>query len=161
MAHFDSASLLLAADAILLLHSLFVAFVVLGLCCILVGGYLGWPWVRNRWFRLAHLAAIGVVVLQSWGGVICPLTHWESALRAAAGAEGYRDTFIGHWVGALLYYRAPDWVFIVAYTVFGALVAAAWLWVKPDSPARGSDDRGGGGRKDLDITGGGQGGRRA
>ena len=161
MAHFDSATLILAADAILVLHALFVVFVVLGLGGIVAGGYRGWRWVRNRWFRLAHLAAIGVVVLQSWGGVICPLTHWESTLRTAAGAEGYRDTFIGHWVGALLYYRAPDWVFIVAYTVFGALVAAAWLWVKPDSPARGSGDRGGGGRKDLDITGGGQGGRRA
>ena len=96
MAHFDSEALLLAADAILLLHSLFVAFVVLGLCCILVGGYLGWAWVRNRRFRLTHLAAIGVVILQSWAGVICPLTRWESALRQAAGAESYQNTFINH-----------------------------------------------------------------
>ena len=78
MARFEGATLLFAADAILTLHALFVAFVVLGLCCILVGGYRGWSWVRDRWFRLAHLAAIGVVVLQSWVGVICPLTRWES-----------------------------------------------------------------------------------
>ena len=131
MAHFDGETLLLAADAILVLHTLFVAFVVLGLCCILVGGFRGWRWVRNRWFRYAHLLAIGVVVLQSWLGVLCPLTRWESALRQAAGAEGYRDTFVGHWLGRLLYYQAPDWAFVVVYTVFGALVLVAWFAVRP------------------------------
>jgi hypothetical protein len=131
MAHFDGETLLLAADAILVLHALFVAFVVLGLVCIVVGGIRGWRWVRNPWFRYAHLAAIGVVVLQAWLGVLCPLTRWESALRQAAGAEGYRDTFIGHWLGALLYYHAPDWVFVVVYTVFGALVLVTWFAVRP------------------------------
>ena len=155
MAHFDSASLLLAADAILLLHSLFVAFVVIGLCCILIGGYRGWRWVKNRWFRWAHLAAIGVVVAQSWVGVICPLTRWESALRQAAGAAGYRDTFIGHWLGALLYYRAPDWVFIVVYTVFGALVVVAWVWVRPRAgKPPGDGSRGHGGNEDKEMMGG-------
>ena len=131
MARFDDATLLLAADTILVLHTLFVAFVVLGLCCILLGGWLGWRWVRSRVFRYAHLLAIGVVVLQSWVGVICPLTHWESALRAAAGAPSYEQTFIGHWLGRLLYYQAPDWVFIVVYTAFGALVVFAWLLIPP------------------------------
>lgn len=155
MAHFDSEALILAADAILLLHSLFVAFVVLGLCCILVGGYLGWSWVRNRRFRLAHLAAICVVILQSWAGVICPLTRWESALRQAAGAEGYRETFIGHWLSALLYYRAPDWVFIVAYTLFGGLVVVAWVWVRPRVYRRDNNNTGGsGGSTDKEMMGG-------
>ncbi len=131
MARFDSQSLLFAADAILVLHALFVAFVVVGLGAIILGGWLGWRWVRRPGFRLAHLAAIAVVVLQSWVGVICPLTRWESALRRAAGTEGYQDSFIGHWVGALLYYRAPDWVFIVLYTGFAALVLLAWVWVRP------------------------------
>lgn len=131
MARFDSATLLLAADAVLLLHSLFVAFVVLGLCAILAGGWLNWRWVRNRWFRYAHLAAIGVVVLQSWVGVLCPLTRWESALRGAAGAPGYEQTFIGYWLGRLLYYQAPDWAFVLVYTAFGAVVVFAWLAIPP------------------------------
>ena len=54
---------LLAADAILLLHVLFVVFVVVGLLLVLAGKVLSWSWVRNPWFRLMHLAAIGVVVL--------------------------------------------------------------------------------------------------
>jgi hypothetical protein len=33
-------------------------------------------------------------------------------------------------VSRLLYHDAPPWVFIVAYTLFGLLVAAAW-WIFP------------------------------
>jgi hypothetical protein len=121
----------LAADAVLLMHALFVVFVVSGLILILVGGALGWAWVRLRWFRMAHLAAIGVVVVQSWLGAICPLTTLEMALRTRAGESGYPGSFIAHWVEAALYFQAPPWVFVVCYTAFGALVVAAWFWVRP------------------------------
>ena len=122
---------LLAADAILLVHALFVMFVVIGLLLILAGKPLGWSWVRNPWFRAAHLAAIGVVILQSWLGVICPLTSWEMALRAKAGDAVYSGSFIAHWLEAVLYYRAPAWVFTLVYTAFGALVLVSWFWVRP------------------------------
>jgi len=125
----------LAADAVLLVHALFVLFVVSGLILILAGGALGWAWVRLRWFRITHLVAIGVVVIQSWLGAICPLTTLESLLRARAGGSGYPGSFIAHWVEALLYYQAPSWVFVVCYTAFGVLVAAAWFWVRPRGKA--------------------------
>lgn len=123
----------LAADAILFVHSLFVAFVVLGLIAILVGKLCAWAWVHNPWFRGAHVAAVGFVLLQSWLGLICPLTTWEMALREKAGDAVYSGAFIAHWLESILYYRAPAWVFTVAYTVFGALVAASWYWVRPRS----------------------------
>ena len=122
---------LLAADAVLLAHVVFVAFVVLGLLMIYAGRMLSWAWVRNPWFRLAHLVAIGVVVLQSWFSVVCPLTTWEMALREAAGDRVYTGTFVSHWLQAILYYRAPGWVFAVVYTAFGGLVLASWFWVPP------------------------------
>lgn len=122
---------LLAADLILITHVVFVAFVVLGLALILIGKLRSWDWVRNPWFRLAHLAAIGVVVLQSWLGAICPLTLWEMALRERAGEAAYSGSFIAHWLGTALYYRFPNWVFVLSYTVFGVLVLASWYWVRP------------------------------
>jgi hypothetical protein len=122
---------LLIADAVLLLHVLFVAFVVIGLVLIVAGGVFSWPWVRNLWFRIAHLAAIGIVVLQSWLGAICPLTTLEMALRSRAEGDVYAGSFISHWLEAILYYRAPAWVFVVCYTTFGALVVASWFWVRP------------------------------
>ena len=126
----------LAADAILFGHALFVVFVVIGLVLILVGKAFDWAWVRNPWFRLAHLGAIGIVAIQSWVGVICPLTTWEMALRERAGEIAYSGSFISHWLETLLYYRAPAWVFVVCYTVFAAAVVASWFWVRPRPFAR-------------------------
>ena len=122
---------LIAADAILLTHVLFVAFVVLGLLLIFAGKLFTWPWVCNFAFRSAHLVAIGIVVLQSWLGTICPLTTWEMSLRARGGDAVYAGSFIAHWLQTLLYYRAPEWVFMLLYTLFGALVIASWYWVRP------------------------------
>ncbi len=122
---------LLAADAVLLLHVLFVVFVVVGLLLILAGRQLSWGWVRNWWFRVIHLAAIGVVVLQAWLGVICPLTRLEMYLRDKAGDTTYAGSFVSHWLEAILYYRAPAWVFAVAYTLFAIVVAMSWIWVRP------------------------------
>ncbi|WP_018625347.1 DUF2784 domain-containing protein [Kangiella aquimarina] len=122
---------ILLADLILITHTLFVVFVVLGLLFIIIGGICGWSWVRNPWIRLAHLLAIGVVVIQSWFGAICPLTVWENSLRQMAGEAGYQDSFISYWLETILYYRFPHWVFVVAYTLFGALVLVSWLWVRP------------------------------
>jgi hypothetical protein len=123
---------LLAADALLFVHVFFVAFVVLGLLLVLAGGLFSWEWVRNRRFRFAHLIAIGVVVLQSWFGMICPLTTWEMALREKAGDTVYSGTFVSHWLDTILYYNAPPWVFVVCYTIFGLLVIASWFWVRPN-----------------------------
>lgn len=127
----DDRWFLILADALLVLHTLLVAFVILGLVATLVGYFRGWRWVHNVWFRLSHLIVIAIVVLQSWLGVLCPLTTWEMALRARAGEAGYEGSFIQHWLQSILYYTAPDWVFILAYTVFGALVLISWFLVRP------------------------------
>ena len=128
----DSSTLyLVAADAVLLLHILFVAFVVLGLLLIFIGNARGWSWVCNPWFRLAHLIAISVVVILSWFGIICPLTTIEMELRLHGGGAVYPGSFISHWLETLLYYRLPAWVFVVCYMIFGIIVAASWFWIPP------------------------------
>jgi Protein of Unknown function (DUF2784) len=122
---------LLAADAILLLHVLFVAFVVVGLLAVFAGAALAWEWVRNPWFRILHLVAIVVVAAQAWLGLVCPLTGIEMALRAKAGEAAYSGAFISHWLQQLLYVDAPAWVFTACYSAFAILVAMSWLWVRP------------------------------
>ena len=126
-----AATSVLAADLLLIGHFLFVLFVLVGFALVLIGAALRWRWVCNPWFRLAHVVAIGVVTLQSWAGVICPLTTWEMALRGGAGEGVYSGTFISHWLESLLYYRAPAWVFTVCYTMFAVAVVASWFWVRP------------------------------
>ncbi len=120
------------ADLVLVSHALFVGFVVIGFALILAGLALGWAWVRRPGYRYAHLAAIGIVVVQAWLGIECPLTTLESALRARAGEAGYGASFIQDWLYRLLYYQAETWVFTVVYTVFGAAVALVWWFAPPE-----------------------------
>ena len=122
---------LLAADVILFLHVFVVVFNVLGLILILFGYILKWSWVRNPWFRVVHIAIIGIVIIQSWVGVVCPFTNLEMALRSKAGETVYSGTFISHWLESILYYQASPWVFVFIYTVFGAFVIASWFIVRP------------------------------
>ena len=89
---------LFLANLILATHALFVAFVVLGLVAVLLGKYRHWGWVRNLRFRLTHLVAIGIVIAESWLGLVCPLTEWENRLRVAAGESAYSAPFIRHWL---------------------------------------------------------------
>ena len=119
------------ADLVLLLHASFVVFIVAALLLTTVGGYRQWLWVRNWWFRIVHLVGIGVVVVQSWAGILCPLTTLEMWLRGQAGGTQYTGSFIQYWLGRFLYYDAPAWVFAVIYTVFGLLVIMTWVRFPP------------------------------
>lgn len=121
----------LLADVVLVVHALFVAFVVLGQLAILGGLALRQSWARNFHLRVAHGVAIGIVVLQAWLGVLCPLTILENSLRARAGEAGYGESFIAWWLHRILFYEAEPWVFTAAYTAFGAIVLATWVFARP------------------------------
>jgi len=121
----------LLADLVLLIHAGIVLFVVLGQALFLIGGVAGWRWVRLLWVRLTHLFLILIVVLQAWLGALCPLTIWEQELRRAAGQSPYDQGFIEYWVGQLLFYDLPGWVFVMAYTGFALLVLWTWWWLPP------------------------------
>jgi hypothetical protein len=134
----------LLADAVLVLHACIVLFVAGGLVLVVLGNRRGWRWVNRPWFRVAHLAAIGVVVAESWLGVTCPLTTLEWWLRTRAGGTPYETGFVAHWLHVLLFYDAPWWVFALAYSLFGALVAAAWWRFPPTRNRSGGSGRSGG-----------------
>ena len=119
------------ADLVLLLHALFVVFVVAALLLTVVGGYRHWQWIRNWWFRVIHFLGIAVVIVQSWAGLICSITTLEMWLRRQAGGELYDGSFIQYWLQRFLYYDAPGWVFTVVYTGFGLLVIITWIRFPP------------------------------
>ena len=117
----------LLADAVLLAHAAFVAFVVLG-------GVLVLRWPRLAWVHLPVVA---------WGagiefvGGICPLTPLENHLRALAHEQGYAGGFVEHYVFGLLY---PEGLTREVQIVLGLGVLAlngaayAWLWYRRRQP---------------------------
>jgi len=115
------------ADALLVVHFLIAAFVVLGLVAVWLGAALGWPWVRNPWFRYLHLGAIAFIAGEAVLGIACPLTVWEDLLRGGARPE----SFVGRWVRAVLFYQAPEWAFTAAYVGWTVATLATLRLVPP------------------------------
>jgi len=114
------------ADAILVVHFAIVIFIVGGLIAVWIGAPLGWPLVRNPWFRYAHLAAIAFVAAEALLGIACPLTVWEDVARGGTQAE----SFVGRWVRRMLFCDAPEWTFSALY-VGWALATLATLRLVP------------------------------
>ena len=116
------------ADTVLVIHALIALLIVGGLAAIWIGSGLGWGWVRDRLFRLAHLFAIGLVSTLSLLGIACPLTTLEDWLRnGSVGAQG----FIECWVNRLLYYDLPAWMFTLSYVMFALMVPLTWRRIPP------------------------------
>ncbi len=83
----------LAADLVVVLHLLFIVFVLFGgLLCLR----------RRRWVWL-HLPAMLWGVWVEWTGRLCPLTPLENHFRGLASAQGYRGGYIEHYLAALIY----------------------------------------------------------
>jgi hypothetical protein len=122
---------LVLADSILVVHFAFVVFVVGGFVLIWIGRWRRWAFVRNPWFRLAHLAAIGVVAAESLAGMVCPLTTWEEELRLLAGSgQRYQGSFVQHWIHQVMFFEVEERTMTMAYIGFFLLVALSF-WVVP------------------------------
>ncbi len=83
----------LLANAVVIVHALFIVFVVMG-------GFLAW---RRRWVAAIHVPCAVWVVLLEYRGWICPLTPLENSLRARAGQTGYGGGFVEHYLLPVIY----------------------------------------------------------
>ncbi len=118
------------ADVVAAIHFGYVACVLVGLILILLGGALGWQWVRNRWFRLAHLLMILGVVVRSAFMNVCPLTNWEYQLREWGGQEDFEGSPVGRFFHEMIHPPLPRGVFPIIYISFALLVLSAF-WLIP------------------------------
>lgn len=81
------------ADAVLVAHAAFAAFVA-------VGGFLVVRHPRVAWAHVPCALYGAAIELVGW---TCPLTPLEQRLRRAAGQAGYGGGFLDHYVGGILY----------------------------------------------------------
>lgn len=99
----------LLADAVVILHALFIVFIVFG-------GFLTWRW---RWVAVVHIPCAIWGVLIEYRGWICPLTPLENSLRVKAGQSGYSGGFIEHYLLPAIY---PSGLTPRVQTVLGTVV---------------------------------------
>lgn len=119
-----------AADALVVVHLGFIAFV-------LFGGLLLFRWPRVIWLHLP--AAVWAVVLELFH-LPCPLTPWEQLLRLAAGEAGYSGGFIPHYLLPLIYPAGltPGIQLVLAGVVIAVNALVYGLWFRKRWTARGA-----------------------
>lgn len=129
----------LLADAMVCAHVAYVAFVLLGQVAIILAAAFRWEWGRNRWFRLSHLLAIGIVAFEAMMGWPCPLTTWEYQLREMAG-QGFDGsaTFMGRLMHNLLFIdqyftdgKPPEAFFTTLYVAMLIIVLQGLVMYPP------------------------------
>jgi hypothetical protein len=110
----------LLADAVLVVHLLFILFVALG-------GLLVLRW---HWLAWLHVPAVLWGAFIEFSGGICPLTPLENLLRELGGRATYEGGFIEHYVTAWIYpeglTRAVQITIGVAVLIINAAVYG-WL----------------------------------
>ena len=113
----------LAADCVLLVHLAFILFALLGATMA----------VWWRWTPLVHLPAAAWGFFVELTGRDCPLTHLENYLRIKAGLSGYTESFVEHYLLAIIYPAGltREIQFALAGVVIAVNIAIyGWLFVR-------------------------------
>jgi len=116
------------AQAVLGVHLAVIGFNLFGLVAIPLGAWLGWGWVRVRWWRWLHLASMAAVAVQAMAGQACFLTVWQARLSGSGGAP---EPLIMGFVNRLIFWPLPLWAFAALYVLLLVYVLALLKLVPP------------------------------
>jgi hypothetical protein len=106
------------ADVVVIIHLLFISFVV-------GGGFLTWRWPRIAW---AHIPAAIYGALVEFASFTCPLTLLENDLRHRAGEAGYSGGFVEHYLIKIIYPPGLTHGMQIGLGVVVLLVAIIGYW---------------------------------
>lgn len=107
----------LAADGLVLVHLLWIGFILFGA---LVGR-------RRRWVKWLHVGALAFSLCLQLFRWVCPLTYLEAWLRRQYDpALTYRGDFIAYYAERLVYLQvSPPALFVATLLVVGC---SAWMY---------------------------------
>ena len=121
---FFNMSYAIVADIVIVIHFLWIAFVILGFPVFLC--------VNSARWRLIHLAAVIAMVLMQITRSICPLTYLEAWLKSEGnGAQVYSGKFIIETIERLIYVDTVTLEKIMWATVAYLALIALSFWFRP------------------------------
>ena len=123
----------LLADLTLLVHFLYIVFLLGGLLLILLGLWRGWTISRNFWFRGLHLTTFIIVIVFELAGYLCPLTYLEIWLRQKQDpSTAYFGSFIAHYIEELIYVEIPLSTIVIPSAGFALLTVFLFILAPPN-----------------------------
>ncbi len=114
----------IAADIVILIHFLWIGFIILGFPVFL--------WLNIGRWRVIHLVAVIAMVLMQVTRSICPLTYLESWLKSGGrGAEVYSGKFLIEGIERLIYVDTLTLEKITVATAVYLAVIVLSFWFRP------------------------------
>ena len=123
-----------AADLVVLVHFLYIVFLVTG------------PILFLRWRRIrtVHLAAVGLAVLIQGFTFLCPLTALEIWLRGGWADRAAQPGFIGRYIEPVVYPGLPQGTITALTLLLAGATLALYVWDPLGRSRRGKGVEGGG-----------------
>ncbi len=113
-----------AAGIVIVIHFLWIAFVILGFPITL--------WLNNARWRFIHLAAVIWMVLMQVNHAICPLTYLEAWLKSEGReVEVYSGKFIIETIERLIYVDSVTLEKITYATASYLVLIVLSFWFRP------------------------------
>lgn len=116
------------SEIVLLSHFCIFLFMILSFFLIPIGYYQKWKWVKNKYYRLIHLILMGIILIETILGFMCPLTILENFLRNDIETNN-KITQIIHQI---MYWDLPSYQFIILYLLSLLYLIFLWCFFKPD-----------------------------
>jgi hypothetical protein len=122
----------MAADSLLVLHFLWVVFMLIGFPLALL--------LKSPILRLAHSVGLSSYLALALLGWYCPLTVAETYFRRLSQPDfTYPGSFLATWIERIIYvenWGAPLWLFQVLAVWYLTVCLSSWWWWRPDRASR-------------------------
>jgi hypothetical protein len=116
-------------SVLLIVHSLWVAWMVLGIVLAVVAHWRPQLWCMPV-FRTTHLLGLmATATVPFWNDGVCPITNWESL--AEDQPDEVSGSFIIRMIRAALYLEVPPWLLTLITAALAVYCIAVYFRYPP------------------------------
>ena len=115
-------------EIVLFFHFFIFLFITVSFFLIPFGYFQKWEWVKNKYYRLTHLVLMGIILIETILGFMCPLTILENFLRNNIEV----DNNLTQIIHQIMYWNLPNYQFIILYILSFSYLIFLWFFFKPN-----------------------------